>query len=169
MDRPAGGTRPARPAPRAGTEPAAPGATLRALDDVVGFRLRRLHALVATHWASWFQRLAVDVTPVQGGILLLIAENEGLTQIELARLLGVEPPTLLQSLNPLHRSGLVERRRSKRDRRALLLSLSEKGRDAAWTIGREIARQERDALGRLTAAERAKLLALLDKALGGGG
>lgn len=138
------------------------------LDNVVGFRLRRLQGLFVTHWGRWFRDLEPPVTPVQGGILLLIEDNPGLSQIALARLMKIEPPSLIQALAPLIRVRLVERYRPAGDRRAFALHLSRAGRALAEQVRAGIAAQERDLLAGLDEAERRTLLALLDKALGSG-
>jgi len=143
----------------------APRATATSLAAVAGFRLRRLQGLFVAHCMAWFQKAGLAVTPVQGGILRLIDENPGLTQIALARLLRVEPPSLAQALNPLIEAGHVERYRAVHDGRAVALHLTRTGREAAKVVERETPRQEDDALSALTAEERAQLLSLLDKAL----
>ncbi|MGX1307737.1 DNA-binding MarR family transcriptional regulator [Amorphus suaedae] len=147
-------------APSAGGEP-----VLTPLEGIVGYRLRRLQARWITHWGHWFRALGVSTTPVQGGILLLIRANPGISQVALARLLQVEAPTLMQALTPLMRAGLVARVRSPRDGRAFELRLSEAGASVADLIEADMLRQEEDLLAGLTAAERKTFLALLDKAL----
>ena len=138
------------------------------LDGLVGYRLRRLQGLFVAHWGRWFRNLDFVATPVQGGILLLIGENAGLTQIALARLLKVEAPTLQQALTPLIATGLVERTRSKSDGRAFALRLTRKGQETAAVIAAESRRHEADLLSGLTEKERTQLLALLEKALASG-
>ena len=91
----------------------------KALSQVTGLRLRRLHALFARHWGHFFHAEGVDLSSVQGGLLLLIGDNPGLPQAAFARLLDVEPPSLAQTLAPLVESGLVERRRDAQDGRAM--------------------------------------------------
>lgn len=144
------------------------GETRAALDGLAGYRLRRLQGLFVAHWGRWFREIDISVTPVQGGILLLIGENAGLTQIALARLLKVEAPTLMQALGPLLEMGLVKRRRSRQDGRAFALHLTDAGAAAARTIAAESLRHEADLLSGLTARERASLHALLEKALASG-
>ena len=144
------------------------GETPAALAPFTGYRLRRLQGLFVTHWGRWYRERDIAITPVQGGILLLIGENAGLTQIALARLLKVEPPTLLQSLTPLVEAGYVARLRSARDGRAFALSLTGKGRDIASVIAEESRKHEADLLAGLSDQERADLLRLLDKALASG-
>ncbi|MEJ8571988.1 MarR family transcriptional regulator [Microbaculum marinum] len=142
--------------------------SLTALDGLVGYRLRRLQGLFVAHWGRWFRRLEIGVTPVQGGILLLIGENPGLTQVALARLLRVEAPTLQQAISPLLEAGLVERTRSTSDGRAFALRLTQKGEETAGVIAEESRRHEADLLSGLNDQERGGLLALLEKALASG-
>lgn len=142
--------------------------TRQSLDGLTGYRLRRLQGLFVSHWGRWFRDLDVAVTPVQGGILLLIGENAGLTQVALARLLNVEAPTLQQTLAPLIEAGLVKRTRSQHDGRAFALHLTEGGRETAELIAAESRRHEADLLSGLSQKERCELLVLLEKALASG-
>lgn len=138
-----------------------------ALATVMGMRLRRLNSLFVQHWGHWFRRKAVEVSPVQGGLLLLIRENPGLPQIAFARLLGVEPPTLAQTLAPLVQAGLVHRYRAETDGRAVALHLSREGMAAAAAVETGHREHEAHLLNALTPEERRTLLELLDKAVSG--
>lgn len=143
----------------------APEPTRRTLDSLMGFRARRLHALIQAHWARWFADGAPGLTPTQGGALLLIGENPGIGQGQLAALMRVEAPSLSQTLSPLFAEGLVERRASAADRRAVTLRLTAKGRTTRDLVRDGAPAHEAAALANLTAAERAELLRLMDKAL----
>ena len=50
------------------------------------------------------------------------------TQLDLARAVGIEGPTLTRHLDGLEESGLVERHRDKADRRAVRVELTDAGR-----------------------------------------
>jgi MarR family transcriptional regulator for hemolysin len=52
------------------------------------------------------------------------------TQLDLARSLGIEGPTLTRHLDNLERNGLVTRQRSESDRRAFRVELTEAGEAA---------------------------------------
>jgi MarR family transcriptional regulator for hemolysin len=52
------------------------------------------------------------------------------TQLDLARSLGIEGPTLTRHLDNLERNGLVNRRRSQTDRRAFRVELTDSGEAA---------------------------------------
>ena len=148
----------AKPVPRADAEPVA-------LDTLVGYRLRRLHGVFQDSWRSFFGSLGLSVTPMQGGILLLIERHPGLTQTELARMLQIEAPTLHESVKRLLDGGLVERRSRPADRRTHALGLTAAGLSVTSVIASRIAEQEAAALAPLSAAERIQLAELLGRVL----
>jgi len=63
------------------------------------------------------------LTQSSGIALVYIAENQGFSQTELARLLAVETPSLVPVLDQLEKQGLIERRPSEQDRRQKALYL----------------------------------------------
>jgi len=137
------------------------------LDGVVGIRIRRLQTLFGSHWQDWFRARSLAVTPVQGGVLLLIGRYPGISQIALARLLRIEAPTLIQSLAPLIEQKLVERIRSTDDGRVYELRLTKAGLHAAALVEASTPEHEADLLRNLSPEERQTFLALLDKAIAG--
>lgn len=137
------------------------------LPGVVGIRIRRLQALFGSHWQGWFRTRGLAVTPVQGGVLLLIRRFPGISQIALARRLRIEAPTLIQSLSPLINQRLVERIRSTEDGRVYELRLTKAGLDAATIVEASTPKHEADLLRGLSPEERQTFLALLDKAIAG--
>ena len=138
------------------------------MGQVIGFKVRRLHGLIQSGWAEWFAGYDLRLTPMQGGMLILVSDNPGLTQTGLAGLLGIEPPTLSQSISPLLERGLIERRKVNGDKRAHALHLTKVGADAVALVRREIPRHEKAVLERLNPGEQRELHRLLDKALGDG-
>lgn len=63
-------------------------------------------------------------------ILNALRQGQWTAQLDLARALGIESPTLTRHLDNLERNGLVVRRPSDTDRRAVLVELTEAGEDA---------------------------------------
>lgn len=137
------------------------------LPNLAGFNLRRLHARFAQSWREHFQAFGLPITPVQGGVLLLIDRHKQTTQTALAALLSVEPASMQAVLRPLESGGFVLRRKADRDRRSMELVLSDRGREAVRLIRREVARQEREALAGLDAAEIEAFVRLLRRAVAG--
>ena len=145
-----------------GTEGAARSAP-SPLDDVLGFQLRRAHMLFAEHWQLSFRDRQGRVTPMQGGMLISIESRPGITQTALARLMDVEGPTLLQALDKLEQTGLVQRSRLAGDRRSFSLHLTEIGKHAVSIVKHYVPYREAELLTDLSDEERATLLDLLKR------
>jgi MarR family transcriptional regulator, transcriptional regulator for hemolysin len=62
-------------------------------------------------------------------VLNALRAQERRTQLELARAIGVEGPTLTRHLDGMEGAGLVERRRSSADRRAVQVELTAAGQE----------------------------------------
>jgi DNA-binding MarR family transcriptional regulator len=131
------------------------------LRDVLGHQLRRAHMLFAEHWQRSFRDQPVRVTPMQAGMLLCLESRPGLTQAALARLMDVEGPTLMQALDKLEGSALVQRSRRADDRRSYALHLTEAGQRAVVEVKRYVPHREAELLTDLSEDERILLLDLL--------
>jgi DNA-binding MarR family transcriptional regulator len=137
--------------------------TLRAgpLPGLLGYRLRLAQQAVFRD----FSATVSDLPPGRVGILLLIEANPGVTQSRLAHAVGLDRSTLVGVLHALEARALLERRRG-RDRRTNGLWLTRGGRALVARLKQRIRVHERRVAARLTSAERAQLLLLLEK-LGG--
>ena len=133
------------------------------LDGVLGFQLRRAHMVFAEHWQRSFRDEPVRVTAMQGGMLLTIEQLPGLTQTALARLMDVEGPTLMQALDKLEQSGLVQRSRRIDDRRSHALHLTDRGQHAVSAVRQYVPCREAELLTDLSDDERATFLDLLKR------
>ncbi len=87
----------------------------------------RALASVSRQWKrrldSQFRHLGLS--QARWGVILELSRRQDVTQIELARALGVEGATLVRLLDGLESMGLVERHPSPDDRRAKKLALTE--------------------------------------------
>jgi DNA-binding MarR family transcriptional regulator len=95
-------------------------------------------------------------------MLLLIEANPGVPQGRLAEAVSLDRSTMVGVVDSLEERGLIERRRGV-DRRTNGLWLTREGRSLAARLRRRIERHEERVAAHLTAAERAELLALLEK------
>ncbi len=124
-----------------------------------------LLAQIGSHAAGKFSdRLSrLRLTPAHSGILHILSATPGITQQALAALLGMVPSRLVALVDELESRGLMQRRRSEKDRRRHALVLTEKGRRALAAIG-EISREhQRLLLASLTETEREQLTGLLQR------
>ncbi len=69
--------------------------------------------------------------PGQELLVSIVAKRGSATQVQLARIMGVEPPTIAKMVGRLEAGGLAERHADPRDARAKLVTLTDAGADAA--------------------------------------
>lgn len=119
-------SRPRKPAQR--REPL----SLGVLEAHLGYFLRRVQVWVFQDFLRTLSRH--DVRPAQYSVLAVIEANPGLSQSDLADLLGIERARLARMLDRLEKRGLAERRPSPRDRRSHALYLSREGQKALKRI-----------------------------------
>jgi DNA-binding MarR family transcriptional regulator len=131
------------------------------LPGLLGYRLRLAQQALFRDFAE----TVAELSPGRVGILLLIEANPGVTQSRLAQAVSLDRSTMVGVLHALEAKRLVERRRGD-DRRTNGLRLTSEGRALVAKLKRRIQRHERRVAGRLTTAERAQLMALLEKLSG---
>jgi MarR family transcriptional regulator, transcriptional regulator for hemolysin len=109
---------------------------------------RVLGLLLQDSWLYWnrFEQRAraLDLTLPQCEVLLHLASHEGVSQVRLAKLMDIEPMTLVRTLNRLETGGRLERRHDPSDRRARHIYLKAEGKqllDEIWRL-LELTRQE---------------------------
>jgi DNA-binding MarR family transcriptional regulator len=121
------------------------------LPQALASALRRLAHLA--HTSSWDQWAVQRLTPTQRRILDVVASRrESLTLSALARELGVTPATASDSVGALESKGLVQKRRSEVDGRALALMLTTEGQTSVTAL-QALPDPLQDAFGALTPDE----------------
>lgn len=93
-----------------------------AIDDNLGYLLNRAARLVAQMFSGRLRRH--DVALGQWAVLLFLYARDGRTQRELSRLVAIEPPTLVRTIDRMERDGLVRREPDTRDGRATRIRLT---------------------------------------------
>jgi DNA-binding MarR family transcriptional regulator len=120
---------------------------------------------VGAHAAMRFaQRLGpLGLTPPHVGILRALSESAGMSQQQLATLLGLHPSRLVSLVDDLEGRGLAERRDSPEDRRTHALALTEDGKKALAEALRISAKHQDELCAALDPKEREQLAAMLEK------
>ena len=108
----------------------------------------------------------VGLTPRMQCVLVHALEEER-TQIQLAALADLDKTTMVGTVDDLEARGLAERRPSATDRRARIIAVTEKGSAAAAEGQRIVDRVHAEALGALSAADRAAFVEALGLLVGG--
>lgn len=117
---------------------------------------------------GWFaarrfgERLAeLGLTTRMWGALNVLDAQEAVSQQQLGRAIGMDPSSMVATIDELEAKGFVERRRHPTDRRAHALYLTEAGR-ATLARGRALSREaQEELLAPLSADERRQLHELL--------
>ena len=102
------------------------------------------------------------LTPRQFAVLMVIADEEGLTQTDLVERTGVDRSTLADIVARLLNRGLIQRRRAKDDARAYAIKLSPQGAKALREAQPGAAAADQKLLSSLSPAKRQDFLDTLN-------
>lgn len=98
------------------------------LESSLGFLLRDVGRTVGKALAQRIEPQGASV-PIWF-LLRLLSENEGLTQREISKRLGIMEPSAVETLRTMEDQGLISRPRNPDDRRKIAVRLTPKG----WTL-----------------------------------
>ncbi len=130
--------------------------------SIVGYRLRRAQLKVFQRFLAVFDGL--NLRPAEYSVLVLIADNPGRKQIEIAQVLGIKRANFVALVHEIEARGLVERRPAADDRRANALHLTKAGKvflERARAVHEEMEQSLVERLGGPRARD--TLLGLLDR------
>ncbi len=124
-----------------------------------GFLISRMGMVAQKRFGERLESLGLT-TRMWGVLNVLAAEGE-LTQHALGRCTGIDPSSMVATIDELEAKGLVERRRHPNDRRAHALHLTAKGKQTL-ARGRQLAGSaQEELLAPLSAQEREQLHGML--------
>jgi DNA-binding MarR family transcriptional regulator len=124
-----------------------------------GFLLSRMGMVAAKRFSEHLEELGLT-TRMWGALNVLDAEGQ-ITQQALVKSTGIDPSSMVATIDELERRGLVERRAHPTDRRAHHLHMTKKGRQTL-ADGRKLQRvAQEELLAPLNADERKQLHELL--------
>jgi DNA-binding MarR family transcriptional regulator len=145
-----------------------PSTATAALTDDVGFLLSRASGNFVRASNAALHSHGLRVRPYSV-LLLACAAEGGISQRDLAAMLGLDPSQVVLLVDELAESGLVERRPSDSDRRTKLVAATEAGREVRVAAVGDVAAAVAAQLADLTATEQFLLRDLLSRlALGTG-
>lgn len=130
-----------------------------ALAKHTGFLLSRMGLVAQKRFSEHLEQLGV--TPRMWGALNVLDAEGAITQHALGRCTGIDPSSMVATIDELEKRGLVERRAHPTDRRAHALHVTDEGRETL-ARGRKLARHaQEELLAPLSADERRQLHDLL--------
>jgi DNA-binding MarR family transcriptional regulator len=132
---------------------------LDALVGHAGYAVRRFQIWIFQDFVRTLA--AVDIRPTQYSVMTVIGANPGLTQMAVAKRLGIERARLVHLLDSLEGRKLVKRIKSKSDRRSHELHLTVQGETSLAKFKRLAAEHERHVEEKIGKENRERLLQIL--------
>jgi DNA-binding MarR family transcriptional regulator len=129
------------------------------IEDSLGYLVNRVARLMAEQLAAELRPAGVSIGP--WAVLLFLWERDGRTQAELSRVVAIEPPTMVRTIDRMVRDGLVTRVPDPHDGRASRIHLTERGRSLRDQLVPKAVAVNATNLGRLTASQGRTLQRLL--------
>lgn len=123
-----------------------------------GFLVRRLHQI---HCALFFEECNNSMTPVQYGIMTVLARNPWLDQTAVGFEVGLDRTTVADVLKRLEDKGWVERRVNEQDRRSRLVAMTKEGLAIMHEMEEGVERSQRKLLAPLSLKDQRTFLTLL--------
>lgn len=104
-----------------------------------------------------------DITPVQYAILSLLDQNEGLDQLSLASMAGVDRSTMANLAERLEARGMIKRMQSLLDKRQKLLYLTAEGKQKLVHLKYRVQKVQERLLAPFSKDEAQEFVRLLEK------
>ena len=130
-----------------------------AVDDLVGYHMRRAYAVFASDFARALA--GTGMRKVLFGVLSIINANPGINQGNVGRALGIQRANMVSLLNELVDRGFVQREIAAGDRRAFSLMMTKTGKEMMDKCLELIRDHEARLTSDLSRNERTALIALL--------
>ena len=132
---------------------------LDALAGHAGYAVRRFQIWIFQDFIRTLE--AVDIRPTQYSVMTVIGANPGLSQMAVAKRLGIERARVVHLLDSLEDRNLVSRVQSATDRRSHALHLTARGRSSLAQFKRLAAEHERHVAEKIGKENRERLLQIL--------
>ena len=125
----------------------------------VTFRLAQVAKTVRARSGAHLS--AIGLHPGQESVLKSLADNDGQTMSQLAKALGVQPPTVTKMVTRLSAQGFVRRTRSEDDGRLARVMLTDEGRALIKKVDKAWKKLESEAVAGIDDKERKRLRKLM--------
>jgi DNA-binding MarR family transcriptional regulator len=137
------------------------------IEDSLGYLVNRMARLIAHELGERIRPAGVAIG--QWAVLLFLWARDGMTQAELSRVVAIEPPTVVRTIDRMVRDGLVTRAPDPDDGRLSRIYLTERARSLRDELVPLAAAVNGEILNGLTANEARTLRRLLTKLATHGG
>jgi DNA-binding MarR family transcriptional regulator len=144
---------------------AAPGEFV--IEDSLGYLVNRVARSIAHELAEEIRPAGVAIG--QWAVLMFLWAQDGMSQADLSRVVAIEPPTMVRTIDRMVRDELVTRVADPGDGRVSRIHLTDRGRSLRDELVPKAVTVNATTLGRLSTSEGRTLRRLLVKLLEGTG
>ena len=134
---------------------------LTALQQTPGFLVRVLQLQIFEAFFEYFS--SIGISPAEHSLLVTIRDNPAVTQSQVASVLRIQLPNLVKILLKLEANGLIGRKRSRKDKRAVELTLTAAGEQLASQASKMADVFNGEMLSPLNASEQKQFLRMLSR------
>lgn len=135
------------------------------IEDSLGYLVNRVARSLAHQLAEEIRPAGVYIG--QWAVLMFLWARDGMSQADLSRVVAIEPPTMVRTIDRMVRDGLVTRMADPADGRVSRIHLTDRGRALRDELVPKAVAVNATNLGRLSATEGRTLQRLLVKLLEG--
>jgi len=128
-------------------------------EDCIFFQLAKTSQSATRFWAGKINKF--NITAVQGMIINFLFASDLITSSELGKRTLLDSATLTGILDRLEASGIVERKQHPEDRRAILVGLTDKGKEIAAELRKTAEKANKDFLASLSTQQKNMLKDIL--------
>ena len=133
------------------------------IEDSLGYLVNRVARLIAHQLAEEIRPAGVAIG--QWAVLLFLWARDGMSQADLSRVVAIEPPTMVRTIDRMVRDGLVTRVADPSDGRVSRIHLTDRGRSLRDELVPKAVLVNAATLGPLSPSEGRTLRRLLVKLL----
>jgi DNA-binding MarR family transcriptional regulator len=144
-------------------EPAQPDGREFVIEESFGYLVNRLARMMAHELAEELRPASVAIG--QWAVLMFLWARDGMSQAELSRVVAIEPPTMVRTIDRMVRDELVTRDPDPNDGRVSRIYLTERGRSLRDELVPKAMAVNARVLSRMTEGEIRTLRRLLGKLL----
>lgn len=137
------------------------------IEDSLGYLVNRVARSIAHQLAEEIRPAGVAIG--QWAVLMFLWARDGMSQADLSRMVAIEPPTMVRTIDRMVRDGLVTRIADPGDGRVTRIHLTDRGRSLRDELVPKAVAVNATTLGRLSRSEGRTLSRLLAKLLDGTG
>lgn len=135
------------------------------IEDSLGYLVNRVARSIAHQLAEEIRPAGVAIG--QWAVLMFLWARDGMSQADLSRVVAIEPPTMVRTIDRMVRDGLVTRIADPSDGRISRIHLTDRGRSLRDELVPKAVTVNATTLGRLSTSEGRTLRRLLVKLLEG--